>query len=173
VPLVFERAVVTGMCVPPARAIWASSADRSAGDADVDGQVDGRTAQGTIFGVEVPFVHFCGIEALDAREGRTRLRLALRPEHANQFGIAHGGILCTLLDVALGTVARLAAGRPVLTLDMQTRFLNPGRGVLIAEGRVTRAGRSVLFCEADIRTEDGVLVASATGVMKTTGERAA
>ena len=131
--------------------------------------MDGQAARGTIFGVEIPFVHFCGIEALDAHEGRTRLRLALRPEHANQFGIAHGGIVCTLLDVALGTAARLAAGAPVLTLDMQTRFLNPGRGVLIAEGRVTRPGRSVLFCEAEIRGEDGGLVASATGLMKPAG----
>lgn len=128
--------------------------------------MDGRAGRDTIFGVVIPFVHLCGIEALEVRDGRTRLRLALRPEHANNLGIAHGGILCTLLDVALGTAARLAAGAPVLTLDMQARFLAPGRGVLVAEGRVTRAGRSVLFCEAEVRAEDGGLVASATGVMK-------
>ncbi len=125
---------------------------------------------GTVFGARIPFVSFCGIEALDAREGRTRLRLVLAPEHANNLGIAHGGVICTLLDVALGTAARLRAGRPVLTLDMQTRFLAPGRGVLTAEGRVTRAGRSVLFCEAEIRAEDGTLVASATGLLKPAGE---
>lgn len=128
---------------------------------------------GTVFGAQIPFARFCGIEALDAREGRTRLRLALAPEHANNLGIAHGGVICTLLDVALGTAARLAAGRPVLTLDMQTRFLAPGRGVLTAEGRITRAGRSVLFCEAEIRDAAGDLVASATGLLKPVGERRA
>ena len=107
------------------------------------------------------------------RDGRTRLRLVLRPEHANNLGIAHGGVICTLLDVALGTAARLKAGRPVVTLDMQTRFLAPGRGTLIAEGRVTRAGRSVTFCEAEIRDAQGELVASATGLLKPVGERAA
>ena len=106
-------------------------------------------------------------------EGRTRLRLVLRPEHANNIGIAHGGILCTLLDVALGTAARLRAGRPVVTLDMQTRFLSPGRDVLLAEGRVTRAGRSVIFCEAEIRDAAGLLVASATGLLKPVGDRPA
>ena len=131
--------------------------------------MDGWEA-GTVFGAQIPFVRFCGIEALDVREGRTRLRLALAPEHANNLGIAHGGVICTLLDVALGTAARLAAGRPVLTLDMQTRFLAPGRGVLTAEGRVTRAGRSVLFCEAEIRDAAGGLVASATGLLKPVGE---
>ncbi|MCZ2982459.1 PaaI family thioesterase, partial [Acinetobacter baumannii] len=76
----------------------------------------------------------------------------------------------TLLDVALGTAARLSAARPVVTLDMQTRFLAPGRDVLLAEGRVTRAGRSVIFCEAEIRDVQGELVASATGLLKPVGE---
>ena len=134
--------------------------------------VDRSSEQGTVFGAHIPFVNHCGIEALDVREGRTRLRLALRPEHANNLGIAHGGVICTLLDVALGTAARLKAGRPVVTLDMQTRFLAPGRGTLIAEGRVTRAGRSVIFCEAEICDAEGDLVASATGLLKPVSESA-
>ena len=63
---------------------------------------------------------------------------------------------------------RPASGQagPVVTLDMQTRFLAPGHGILIAEGRVTRAGRSVIFCEAEIRDAAGELVATATGLLK-------
>ncbi|MBE7244139.1 MAG: PaaI family thioesterase [Actinomycetospora chiangmaiensis] len=135
--------------------------------------MDQQSEPGTIFGAHIPFVTFCGIEAVAVSEGRTRLRLALKPEHANNLGIAHGGVICTLLDVALGTAARLRAGRPVVTLDMQTRFLSPGRGVLSAEGRVTRAGRSVIFCEAEIRDAEGELVASATGLLKPVSERPA
>ena len=135
--------------------------------------MDQPSERGTVFGAHIPFVNHCGIEALDVREGRTRLRLALRPEHANNLGIAHGGVICTLLDVALGTAARLKAGRPVVTLDMQTRFLAPGRGILIAEGRVTRAGRSVIFCEAEIRDAEGGLVATATGLLKPVREQPA
>lgn len=135
------------------------------GGSGIDG-VDQHSDPGTLFGAHVPFATACGIEALDVCEGRTRLRLVLRPDHANNLGIAHGGVICTLLDVALGTAARLGAGRPVVTLDMQTRFLAPGRGVLVAEGRVTRAGRSVMFCEAEIRDAAGALVATATGLLK-------
>ena len=134
--------------------------------------VDQQSEPGTVFGAQIPFVDFCGIEALDVAEGRTRLRLVLRPEHANNLGIAHGGVLCTLLDVALGTAARLRAGRPVVTLDLQARFLNPARGELVAEGRVTRAGRAVIFCEAEIRDAAGTLVASAAGLLKPVGEGA-
>ncbi|RVU15082.1 PaaI family thioesterase [Methylobacterium oryzihabitans] len=126
-------------------------------------------APDTIFGATIPFAQLCGVEALGVVEGRTRLRLALGPQHGNNLGIAHGGLICTLLDIAMGTAARLAAGRPVVTLDMQTRFLSPGHGVLTAEGRVTRAGRSILFCDADITSEAGALVATASGVFKPTG----
>ncbi|WP_018260097.1 PaaI family thioesterase [Methylobacterium sp. WSM2598] len=122
-----------------------------------------------IFGADIPFARLCGVEALRFEEGRTHLRLALGPAHANNLGIAHGGVLCTLLDIAMGTAARLNAGRPVVTLDMQTRFLSPGRGVLLAEGRVVRAGQSILFCDAEVRTEGGALVATASGVFKPTG----
>jgi uncharacterized protein (TIGR00369 family) len=124
-----------------------------------------------IFGADIPFAEHCGIEEVDFTAGRTRLRLALRPEHGNNLGIAHGGVICTLLDIAMGTVARCTLGHPVITLDMQTSFLAPGRGVLTAEGRILRAGRSILFCEAEVRTEAGELVARSTGVFKTTKVR--
>ena len=128
--------------------------------------MDPRHAPDTIFGADIPFARLCGVEALGYADGRTRLRLRLRDDHGNNLGIAHGGVICTLLDIAMGTAARPAAGRPVLTLDMQTRFLSPGRGVLLAEGFVVRGGRSVLFCEAEIRGEDGDRVATASGLFK-------
>lgn len=121
---------------------------------------------GTVFGVHIPFIAHCGIEALEVVDGRTRLRLVPGPEGLNQLGIVHGGLIATLLDVAMGSAARHAAGRAVMTLDMHVAFLSPGRGTLFAEGRITRAGRSLIFCEADIRDEAGALVAKATGLMK-------
>ena len=119
-----------------------------------------------IFGADIPFASMCGVEALGFENGKTRLRLALKPEHGNNLGIAHGGVICTLLDIAMGTAARCTIGMPVMTLDMQTSFIGPGRGVLIGEGRVLRAGRSILFCEAEIRDEAGELLAKSSGVFK-------
>ena len=127
---------------------------------------EGGQVVGEVFGVHIPFIAHCGIEALEVVDGRTRLRLVPGPSSVNQLGIAHGGLIATLLDVAMGSAARHAAGRAVMTLDMHVAFLSPGRGTLIAEGRVTRAGRSVIFCEADIRDEAGGLVAKSTGLMK-------
>jgi uncharacterized protein (TIGR00369 family) len=119
-----------------------------------------------IFGADIPFAEYCGIEEIGAAEGTTRLRLILTPQHGNNLGIAHGGVICTLLDVAMGTAARRQVGAPVMTLDMQTSFLSPGRGVLTGEGRVLRAGRSIVFCEAEVREEGGELVAKSSGIFK-------
>ena len=119
-----------------------------------------------IFGNEIPFASFCGVEPLESSEERTRLRLVLRREHGNNFGIVHGGMTCTLLDIAMGSAARRASALPVMTLDLQTSFIAPGRGVLVAEGRVVRAGRSIVFCEGEVRTEEGELVAKGSGLFK-------
>jgi uncharacterized protein (TIGR00369 family) len=128
---------------------------------------DSVASPAQIFGADIPFASLCGVEALGFENGKTRLRLALKPEHGNNLGIAHGGVICTLLDIAMGTAARCTIGVPVMTLDMQTSFIGPGRGVLIGEGRVLRAGRSILFCEAEVTAEDtGELIAKASGVFK-------
>jgi uncharacterized protein (TIGR00369 family) len=119
-----------------------------------------------IFGADIPFAGHCGIEPMGFADGRTRLRARARPEHVNNLGIAHGGLICTLLDVAMGTAARCTVGLPVMTLDMQASFLSPGRGELTAEGRVVRAGRSIVFCEAEVRSAEGELVAKASGLFK-------
>src|SRR5215203_5023210 len=105
-----------------------------------------------IFGADIPFAAHCGVEPIDFSDGRTRLRVRARPEHTNNLGIVHGGLICTLLDIAMGTAARCTTGHPVMTLDMQASFISPGRGEMIGEGRVLRAGRSIVFCEAEVRT---------------------
>jgi uncharacterized protein (TIGR00369 family) len=120
----------------------------------------------SIFGAEIPFAHLCGIEAVSVENGVTRLRVLLTPDHVNNFGVPHGGLIATLLDIAMGTAARLAAGAPVMTLDMHVAFLGVGAGALTAEGRVIRAGRSILFTEAEARSANGRLVAKASGVFK-------
>jgi uncharacterized protein (TIGR00369 family) len=131
-------------------------------------------AQPDIFGAHIPFVHFCGIEPIASEPGRTRLRVKLEDHHMNQLGIAHGGVTMTLIDVALGTAARSGADKSaVMTLDIQTQFISPGRGTLEAEGRIVKAGRSLVFVEADVHDQEGTLVAKASGVFKAARRREA
>jgi uncharacterized protein (TIGR00369 family) len=123
-----------------------------------------------IFGSTIPFVGYCGIEPIAVGNGKSRLEVTVEPHHGNQMGVAHGGLLMTLLDVSMGTAARSRAGSNVVTVDMQVAFMAPAGGRLVGQGRVVRAGKSLLFVEADITDAAGDLVCRGTSVFKTTRE---
>lgn len=116
----------------------------------------------------IPFTEHLGIEVAELHDGVARLELGLRPEHCNSFGTAHGGVLMTLLDVALCQAARTqhpdSAG--IMTIDMATSFIAGGEGRLVAEGRVLKPGRTTIFAEAEVRNADGTLVAKAIGTVR-------
>ena len=121
----------------------------------------------TIFGAEIPFPAHCGIEEVGVFDGGARIRLAAQPHHLNNIGLVHGGVICTMLDVAMGSTCRVAVGSPMMTLDMQVAFIAPGRGALLAEGRILRQGRSLIYVEATVTAEtDGTLVAKGSGIFK-------
>ena len=119
-----------------------------------------------MFGVDIPFATYCGVTPVEAGPGHCKLSVVMRDEHMNHLGIVHGGVILTMLDVAMGSAARLSSGVSVITVDMQSAFLAPGRGDLSAEGRVVRPGRSLIFCEGEVRDAEGALVAKASGLFK-------
>jgi uncharacterized protein (TIGR00369 family) len=116
----------------------------------------------------IPFTEHLGIRVAELEDGRARLELALRTEHTNSFGTAHGGVLMTLLDVALCQAARTqhpdAPG--IMTIDLAASFMAGGTGTLFAEGRVLKPGRTTIFAEAEVRNADGTLVAKAIGTVR-------
>jgi uncharacterized protein (TIGR00369 family) len=118
----------------------------------------------------IPFLRLLGLTQEPSAPGRSRLRLPeLRGDLVNMLDAAHGGVLMTLLDVAMARAATSLADAPsrtVVTVEMSTRFLRPGLGPLIAEGRVIGTGRSLCTCEAHVSDEGGGLVASAMGTFK-------
>ncbi|MDB5644201.1 MAG: thioesterase [Hyphomicrobiales bacterium] len=121
----------------------------------------------------VPFLEFCGVKNESAPEGFSRLSVIVRPEIGNTRGHAHGGLLVTMLDVALGRAARdsVPGAYSFITIDLHTSFIKPGEGRLVAEGRRTGGGRSIVFCEGEIRNATGDLVARASGVFKPVAPR--
>jgi len=116
----------------------------------------------------IPFTEHLGIRVTELQDGVAQLALELRPELCNSFGTAHGGVLMTLLDVALCQAARTqhpdSAG--IMTIDMATSFIAAGEGRLTAEGRVLKPGRGTIFAEAEVRNADGALVAKAIGTVR-------
>lgn len=64
------------------------------------------------------------------RPGFCEMRMRIRPEHTQQHGYLHGGIIGTIADSACGHAALtlLPAGADVVTVEYKLNFLAPARG---------------------------------------------
>jgi uncharacterized protein (TIGR00369 family) len=120
------------------------------------------------FGVTIPFLDLLGARPGHREKGRAVLTLDLREKLTNSWGFAHGGVLMTLLDVAMGSAVRstVTAGFGVVTANLNVTFLHSAAGKLTAEGRVLRGGRTLVFCEGEVRDDAGNLLAKGVGTFR-------
>jgi acyl-CoA thioesterase len=70
------------------------------------------------------FSQWLGIEVVSINEGNCELRMKIRKEMLNGFGIAHGGIAFSLADSALAFASN-SGNRKSLVLDASMSFLTP------------------------------------------------
>ena len=118
---------------------------------------------------KIPFVVHLGLTTESLGEGTARLSMPLPKHFTNSLGTAHGGVIMSLLDVALCTAARTLHpdSLGVITIDMSTSFIGGGSGArLLAEARVLKNGRSMIFVEGEAKNEDGSLVAKAIATVR-------
>jgi acyl-coenzyme A thioesterase 13 len=84
----------------------------------------------------------------------------------NPQGTLHGGIINTVLDIAMGHLLKHTAGAGA-TLQMNTQYLRAIHGGRVrAVSGFTRRGRSICFLEARLTDEAGALAASATSTWR-------
>jgi len=125
----------------------------------------------------IPFLAHLGALWRDLGPGRSELVLDQQPHHSNSLDMAHGGVVMTLLDVAMAragsTLADASRGErsTLITIEMKTSFMAPAIGRIRAEGRVLKRTASMAFCEADLFDCHGHLSARATGTFKYLKER--
>lgn len=90
------------------------------------------------------------------------VEVELRPESLNPLGMAHGGLVYSLCDVAAGVVVGQRA-RTFVTLSGSLNFLRPGKGKkLRCEGRIIKPGRTVNVVETSVYDDSGTLTARGT-----------
>jgi acyl-CoA thioesterase len=89
------------------------------------------------------FSQWMGVEVLDVREGYSKIKMMIRKEMVNGFGIVHGGIPFSLADSAFAFACNNRNNLSV-ALDVTitfTKAVNIG-DVLIAEAKEFHNGRS-------------------------------
>jgi uncharacterized protein (TIGR00369 family) len=92
------------------------------------------------------------------------MKMAVSDEHANVYGIAHGGAIASLADSACGLslIIRLNEGEFAVTQNLIVNYLKPVlQGMLTAKGKIIHRGKTSAVLEADIFNEAGELVAHA------------
>lgn len=108
-----------------------------------------------------PFHAHIGLTIESAADGKARLRLTWKPEHAQGYGGLQGGYLAILADAAVHTAGDtlMKAGETLTTVELKTNFLAPVRGQdVIAEAVIVKRGRTIVLGDVDLRTDGGDLV---------------
>lgn len=124
------------------------------------------------FPIHIPFVEQLGFELLSMGGGEAELAVDLTEAHLNSWSVAHGGVVMTLLDVAMAHAARSLDkpednfGPGVVTIEMKTSFMRPGEGRLRCVGKLLHRSVTMAFCEGSVFGEDGKLCAHATATFK-------
>ena len=129
-----------------------------------------RMIQLNAFRNDIPFVKDLGVEFISAENGRAVLALNLAPRHLNSWAVAHGGVLMTLLDVAMAVAGRSldpTAGAGV-TVEMKTNFLQPANAGtrLLATAQAYHRSGAMVFCDGEVRDAEQRLIAKAMGTFK-------
>ena len=96
------------------------------------------------------FSQWMGVEVIEIKEGYSKIKMAIRKEMVNGFGIVHGGIPFSLADSAFAFACNSRNNLSV-ALDVTISFMkavNTG-DVLTAEAKEIHNGRSTgvyYFC---------------------------
>lgn len=107
------------------------------------------------------------VETIDAKAGIARLYFNVLPSFCHSGGrIAQGGFVTAWLDSAMAhaVIHQQEHKSTVASLEIKVSFLEQvGPGRVLAEGRIRRLGRRVVFLEGSLFSEDGArLLATAT-----------
>ena len=117
-----------------------------------------------------PVAKLIGFAMTEIEPGRAVFEMDAGPQHASPLGTLHGGVICDLVDGAMGCAhaSQLDEGETFTTLELKINYLKPvWSGHLVAEGRVIKAGRTIGLVEGRVTDESGSLVAYATSTCMT------
>ena len=126
--------------------------------------------------VPPPVAELLGIELVGTEGGECTMKLEAGQKHSNPMGTLHGGVLCDIADVAMGSAyaSTLKEGESFTTIDLHINFLRPVRAAhLVADATLVQRGRTIGMTECTITDDQGRLVAKASGTCMTLrGEQA-
>ena len=92
--------------------------------------------------------------------------MPITPLVHNELNITHGGVIATLIDSAMGTLASTSVpvGYATVTTDIQVRYVKPAIGEqLTCTCKLIHKGSKTIILEGKVYRDDGLLCAVSTG----------
>ncbi len=117
------------------------------------------------------FSQWLGISIIEITEGYSKIKMIVREEMLNGFGIVHGGIAFSLADSAFAFACNNRNNLSV-ALDTSINFIKPVHpgDELIAEAKELHNGRSTGLYHISIYNQHNHLVAQFKGTCYRTGK---
>ena len=118
------------------------------------------------------FSQWMGVEVLEVKEGYSKIKMTVRKEMINGFGVVHGGIAFSLADSAFAFACNNRNNISV-ALDVTitfTKAVNIG-DVLTAEAKENHNGRSIGVYLISITNQNNKQVAIFKGTCFRTGKK--
>jgi uncharacterized protein (TIGR00369 family) len=111
-----------------------------------------------------PWVRKLGMRVEDAGESGVRIRVPFASRLVHSGGVICGQVPMSVADAGTMVAISCANGGmvPMATVTLTTSFMRAVTSDLIAEVRLLRAGRTMVFAETSFRDADGKLVGHAT-----------
>lgn len=99
-------------------------------------------------------------------ENSAVVQVALSPDLLNPLGLAHGGTIFTLCDIAAGTAAA-ASGRVAVTLDSNIHYYKPGKAgkTLTATAACRKHGKNTAVYFVSVADDTDTQIADAIFTM--------
>ena len=115
-----------------------------------------------------PYFRLLSMRLRALSPGSALLEAEMEEKHLQAFGFVHGGVFASIIDTAAfwSAFCDLDEDMGITSVDLKLNYLAPVRkGKLIARGRRLKMGKTLGLGEADIRSEDGKLIAQGTSTL--------
>jgi uncharacterized protein (TIGR00369 family) len=121
-----------------------------------------------------PFAEHMGFDVVERTDGRAVVECLIVDAHANTRGIAHGGVLSALIDMACGAAVAYqpsVGGRGAVTLSLAVSYVHPAQigDRVRAVGSRCGDGRRIVTCRAEATNQAGVVLATGIATLSAVG----
>jgi uncharacterized protein (TIGR00369 family) len=99
------------------------------------------------------FPAYCGFEVERAEQGIFETHLQVRPDHCQQDGFVHAGVMATMADHTAGYAAYTTVSEHfrILSIEFKINYFKPAVGdTLVCRAKVINAGKTIIVSESEV-----------------------